>query len=295
MMLLDHLRTFKTWISPSAGGPARRENSLRFHLAAGVAALLAFVLGFVMLFPVDILKHRVETALRQQTGIAVSVELSGLRLPLGISATSVTIPLEGAIRPLRLERVRVDAGLGTLWGNPSATFTARFQGGELEGSLSQDGISLRGEGIGLGGILADSAIARLQGNLSGTVDLTLAEGGSGSVQFDAGGLALLGLEGLGLAEKHTVGDLHAAGVVEKGVLRLTELETKGGEIELRGQGTVMLQTPARARLGLQLGLRPTDAMPAAARELLTLSGKRPDRDGFYAMRVGGTIAAPQVR
>lgn len=295
MMVLERLKARYIRFFSAGGAAPRRENSMRFHFAAGAAALAAFVLAFLLLFPVDILKERVETVLRQQTGIPVSVELSGLRLPLGIAARAVTVPLEGMFNPLRFERVRVDAGAGTLWGSPSASFSARFQGGELEGQLSPEGVNLLGGGIGLGGILTDASPARLQGDLSTQVDLALGDGWEGSVRIDVRGLALLGLEGLGLAEKHLIGDLHATAAVEKGVLRLTALESTGGEIELRGQGTVMLQSPDRARLGLQLGFRPTDQMPAAARELLTLSGKRPDRDGFYTVRVSGTIASPQLR
>ena len=116
------------------------------------------------------------------------------------------------------------------------------------------------------------------------------------VQLQLSSLRLSGLDAFGVTDGLNLGKLNCKGVLQGRNLQFEPLTVGGGVLELTGKGTIIIgATPRESRIASSMQLRPAESLPEMFRELLTLSGKKPDPQGWYNFRVNGRLDAPTFR
>lgn len=278
----------------SAGGRAA---------AIGLACALLTAFFFVVRFPVDRFRGALVGPLGAATGAEVAI--GGLSARPGIGGlTLVAAPLSlvwpGGTR-VAFERAALRPAWSLSWlrGRPALQLSLRAPSGRLDGTLwpadplAFDGeladvalatlppeLLALGEGLALTGELdADVSLAQRDGRLAGELELSVADG-----SFSAPGAPVAipfeTLEGsLGFGD---------TGAVEVRALRLEGPMLSGeasGEI---GAGPYLQEAP----LTLTGELRATDP---SLRGLLEPLGLTPDAQGRVKLRIGGSLAAPEIR
>jgi len=280
--------------------PRRGDKFLLWALLAFLAAVLAGFLIFLPLAPlVDQQLQRVE----RQTGLQVQASPARLGLPPGVVFDRLEIVTANAdYPPLVFEELKLQPVWGTLVGsNPGVTLVARLFGGDLQGSFRRDGEGdVRLSGAQLADLpLSPQLAMRLQfkgGDLDWQGQLPPTGEHTGKLSLQVAELQLSGLAALGAGrDLLRGGKLELTASSRGNTLQVESLNLSGGELEIAGNGTLVLgTTPASSRLSLRLTLRPTPELDSNLRDLLGLLSQ-PARDGSISLRLTGSLAAPQMR
>ena len=78
-------------------------------------------------------------------------------------------------------------------------------------------------------------------------------------------------------------------------MRITSLAAKGGDLDLNGEGTLLIgRTAATSRITLALQVRTGPNADPSIASLLELAGK-PRPDGYYPLKLTGTLAKPILK
>ena len=298
-----------------------------------IVCLLVFA---AITFPYDKLKDRVvasfnaqqrETNGKQELQIDEmhGYWLSGVKVS-GARLTTVSTDPDKPPARLVIDEATVRYGIwSSLVGNTDMTFDVYAFGGEASGTYEVKGkgdkiVDVTLDGVDLSEMdpvtqLLDGT--PIHGKLSGTVRLTMPEGkaskGSGSVSLDIKDVAVgdakkkvMGLPPL------SVGLLSIAADAKDGVLKLTKLSAGGKDLELQGDGRIVMRELAtdslcEAQIRVKISdayknkddmtksvfvgngpLPPlVDATPAVSR------AKRPD--GFFVWNVRGPLGHPDFQ
>ena len=113
---------------------------------------------------------------------------------------------------------------------------------------------------------------------------------SGKVEFD---IKSLTINSPGAGPAINLGDTRATLELEKGVLTIVELKSKGGDLSVEGTGTVRL---AQDLMSSPLAMRLSIVPAAHARQKLQfLLGMLPHPPGISPYVLKGTIGAPGVQ
>jgi type II secretion system protein N len=222
--------------------------------------------------------------------------------------------------------------LGLLVGNKDVSFRLDAFGGVIKGSVEDSGknreIDVTFEDVDLGSIpvIAANVGFPLAGKLVGTLKLALPESKASKAN---GNLALEVKDMAAGTEKELtvktpmgpftlprlkVGQLTINGDAKDGQLKLAKLAASGGDVDVNGDGKVQLRdNAADAHLEANLKFRINDTYKNKSDTTKLLFGSGPTgkdkpmmdldpkmskaktADGFYALRVGGTLAKPDVQ
>ncbi len=218
--------------------------------------------------------------------------------------------------------------LGLLVGNKNVTFSVEAFDGAAEGSFADSGkaraIDLTFDGMDLAHVatITESAGFPLAGRLYGTLKLDLPEGkaskANGTIDLevremfagDDKGLTIKTQLGPFTLPRLKIGHFVIAGEAKDGVLKLSKIGASGGDVDVVGDGRVQLReraTDAHLDVNLKFKINDTYRMKDDKTQLLfgTPDGKQkpmiemtPDMaraktaDGYYALRIGGTLAKP---
>jgi len=222
--------------------------------------------------------------------------------------------------------------LGLLVGNKDVSFRLDAFGGAVKGNFEDSGksreIEVTFEDVELSGIpnIAANVGFPLGGKLGGTLKLALPEGkatkANGTMALEVKDMAA-GTEkeltiktpmGPFTLPRIRIGQLTLTGEAKDGQLKLSKLSASGGDVDLNGEGKVQLRdNAAEAHLDANLKFRINDGYKNKSDTTKLLFGNGPtgkDKpmmdldpkmskaktpDGFYGLRVGGTLAKPDVQ
>jgi type II secretion system protein N len=221
--------------------------------------------------------------------------------------------------------------LGLLVGNKDISFRVDAFDGTIKGTYEDTGktrdIDITFDGVDVGRI--DSVAANvgfpLEGKLFGTIKLNLPEGkaskGNGNIALEvrdmnAGTAKELTVKtpmGPFTLPRLKVGNFNVNGEAKDGVLKLTKIAASGGDVDVNGDGKVQMREVATdAHLDVNLKFKINDsyrtkndktkllfgAPGSKEKPMLEMDpkmGRAKTSDGFYGLRVGGTLAKPDVQ
>ncbi len=274
---------------------------LRWGLLCLALFMASFYLSLWFFFPVEALQRRLLQEGTRQTGLQLEGGRARLLFPLGLQLDLRVFPDPPLLAPVELQQLRLTPDwLSLLSPDPALVARSQVSSGRLSLQASRQGdVALQLRGVELAGLQLAEADYRLRGTLNGDLkaeQLSAALTGSGNFQLRLQQAELTGLQRLGLPDELALGEVLVGGILNQRDLTLERLAVSGGVLELSGEGQLRLgPTPQQTRLNLNLLLRPTPATPAALRDLLSLTGATPAADGSYPLRLGGTLALPQLR
>lgn len=221
--------------------------------------------------------------------------------------------------------------LGLLVGNKDVSFRIDAFDGTIKGNFEDTGkardIDITFDGVDVGRIDAIAANIGfpLDGKLFGTIKLNLPEGkaskGNGSIaleikEMNAGNQKELTIKtpmGPFTLPRLKVGNLNVNGEAKDGVLKLSKVAASGGDVDVSGDGKVQMREVATdAHLDVNLKFKINDgyrskndktkllfgAPGSKDKPMLEMDpkmGRAKSADGFYALRVSGTLGKPDVQ
>ena len=272
-------------------------NSPRALAVAGiVVTLISCLCGFALFFPAESLRPRLE-AEGAKRGLRLTIKDLATTFPFGLALQGVGIngngPESGGVK---VERLTLNpAWSRLLLGQVAFDYDAALLGGRISGVMQRPGpLTLQGNGLSWQGVLP--------GLSGGTL---VAEGCGGELSAFAPAAAsdplLLALdceavrvEGLlGAKVPLLLGRLTVKGSGKGKDLRLTTLAASGGQLDIAGNGTLLVNAPlGRSLLNLNLTLRGNAALDPTLAELLA-AFLPPASDGTSRLRLTGTLDSPQ--
>ncbi|MCL2778549.1 MAG: type II secretion system protein GspN [Polyangiaceae bacterium] len=233
---------------------------------------------------------------------------------------------------IALDEVRVRFSLlPLLIGNKSVHFTVDAFDGKIKGSWDDSGkaraVDVTFDGVDIGKLDAIAANLGfpLGGRLFGTLTFELPEGkaskANGSINIEVrdmvagNGTELTVKTPLGpfTLPQLKVGTFTVAGEAKDGVLKLSKIGASGGDVDITGEGRVQLRDVATdAHLDVNLKIKVLDGYRNKNDKTKTLFGapgskdkpmlemdakiaRSKSADGYYTMRVGGTLGRPDVQ
>jgi type II secretion system protein N len=219
--------------------------------------------------------------------------------------------------------------LGLLVGNKDVSFKIEAFDGTIVGTFEDTGkqreIDMTFDAVDIGRVdtIAANVGFPLDGKLFGTIKLTLPEAskGNGNIGLEVrdmnAGTAkeLLVKTPMGpfSLPRLKVGNFTVNGEAKDGVLKVSKIAAAGGDVDVNGEGKVQLREVATdAHLDVNLKFKINDsyrskndktkllfgAPGAKEKPLLEMDpkmGRSKTSDGFYGLRVGGTLAKPDVQ
>jgi type II secretion system protein N len=305
------------------------------YLAYPVFYLIAFVVCTSLTFPYSVLKRRIvasfNDAQRSSGGMReiqiASVSgyfLTGVRMK-GVTVTSASTEAGKAPTKMTIDEATVRyAVLPALFGGSRVDFTVHAFGGVATGSYStsddERSLEVSLESIDLAKVspLAGLLGAPVDGKLGGSAHFRMPGGrfakASGQVALEAKGLAV----GDGKAKvmdvlpmpRAEVGTLALTADAKDGALRITKFGATGKDIDVSGDGRVMLRDePVDSKADLTLKYRISDgyrgrsditksifgAPGTVGQGLIDLDPKSRQAkraDGFFAWAVSGPLSHP---
>ncbi|MCL2725208.1 MAG: type II secretion system protein GspN [Polyangiaceae bacterium] len=321
-----------------------KERLRRFAPKAGYPVFYLFCLLVFLswTFPYDALKERIVTTFNAQQHASQSPqelsidELDSWFFP-GIRAKGVRLvspsndPQKRAVEIMfDVVRLRVSL-LPLLVGTKNVSFSIdAFDGsakGNFEDSSKARVVDVTFDGVDISKVDAIAANIGfpLEGKLSGTLKLDLPEGkaskGNGNVNLEihdmvAGNAKELTIKmptGPVSLPRLKVGTFTATGEAKDGVLRLSKIGASGGDVDVTGDGRVLLRDIATdAHLDVSLKLKINDSYRSKDEKTKSLFGtpgsndkpliemdpkvaRSKTADGYYSLRVGGTLGRPDVQ
>jgi len=227
-------------------------------------------------------------------------------------------------------RARISV-LGLLVGNRDVSFKIEAFDGTVSGTFGDNGkqrdIELEFDGVDMARIeaIAQNIGFPLEGRLNGTLKLDLPEGkaskGNGTIALEvremfAGTAKELTVKtplGPFTLPRLKVGTFSVAGEAKEGVLKVTKIGATGGDVDVQGDGRVQLREVATdAHLDVGLKFKVNDAYRSKNDKTKLLfgtpggkdkpmlemdpnMGRAKTPDGYYQLRVSGTLAKPDVK
>jgi type II secretion system protein N len=233
---------------------------------------------------------------------------------------------------IRIDEARARISLlGLLVGNKDVSFRIDAFDGTIKGSFEDSGkernVEVTFEGVDMSKIDAIAANIGfpVDGKLFGTLKLQLPEGkaskGNGTVALEirdmfAGNAKELTVKtplGPFTLPRLKVGNFDVSGEAKDGILKITKVGAQGGDVDVNGDGRVQLREVATdAHLEVALKFKINDGYRTKSDKTKLLFGapgskekpmlemdprmaKSKTADGYYGLKIGGTLAKPDVQ
>jgi type II secretion system protein N len=297
--------------------------------------ILCLAIFLPLTFPYDKLKERIvagfnadQRAANGQQELQVDEMhgywLSGVRMK---GVRLLTLPTEPGKPPSKVEIEEASARYGilsALIGHSNLGFHVNAFGGEASGSYDVSGskksVDVTLDSVGIGDIdpIVQLVGLPLQGRLSGTIRLEMPEGkaskGNGAVALEIKDVSVgdgkAKLKGALALPRIEVGSVTLSGEAKDGTLKIQKLVAGGKDVELQGEGRVMMRELATESLcDAQIRFKINDAYRNKSDITKSLFGapgstipplfeldpkvKQSKRaDGFYAWAMRGSLGRP---
>jgi len=268
---------------------------LKFYLGALALLLVGFIAGFYLFFPTSVLQQRLEAEIAGRTPMDVRIKSVSLLFPPGLQAKGIRLTNSSPATEFTIEQIRLAPLWSTMIGkNPGLTFNSTIMGGQVAGNLRKDG-SLAANlqnltfSTPVGGALPIQLDGRLaKGSFVGALPLQSAAQTSLTLGFEQ--MRISGLAALGLTDDTlALGTVTLSGSGRGNALKIDRLSASGDNLEVTGDGTVMLAEPLdRSRLNLNLVLRPGQQLDRTLADLLELFGQA-EPNGSFRLRLTGSL------
>jgi type II secretion system protein N len=140
----------------------------------------------------------------------------------------------------------------------------------------------------------------VRGRVDGTVSVVgdaRSPAAAGTIALKVPGFALEGIKvnGYGVPDLH-FSDVHLDGTVKNGRLEVTELVGRGQEVDVTGEGNVLLREPIEASvLSLDVTVTPVAGAPKGYDVVVGMLPGTSGAGGARRMNVIGTLARPKLR
>jgi len=270
----------------------------RSRLVMAALFLFAALCGFWLAFPAETILQQLRREVYRESGLVLTAQTVEFTFPFTLRLETCRIAPVPQLEQIEAERIEVSpAWRGLLTGDPGVVLQLAGWGGTVHGVLSRDGnlefelqqVELEHLGTLPGGYQLQG---RFAGNASG--NLRSREGVSWDLQL--AGLQLNGLQALGISEPLSLGEGRANGSFQGQTLKVEGMTLGGGSLEATGNGNLILgSAPSSSRVAATLQLRASESAPPLIVDLLSLSGKSPDPQGWYVLRLSGRLDAPTLR
>ncbi len=279
----------------------------------------SFVLFLYWMFPYDILKDRVASAIEAPLGGSVEVSIGGIEpyyfTGVEISNLKLVSRVNGEARPVAdFGKVRARASLfSLLFGSPNISFLVRSGKGEISGSGRQTDegldISLDFDDFDIQSLKALESRygVKLSGKVQGSVELKIDKvrpvrtGGKVDLSFDDFKLAQsqLNIGGAGIPLPETAitkgRDSRLKLTIDKGAVSVDEFRLAGGDLGLDLKGKVFLSTVlSNYRLNLTGSFAISDKLGQAI-PFLFMAEKQKQADGSYPLTITGRLSEPAIK
>lgn len=290
-------------IGAGVNGKGRSRGRLAFSLAAVLILAIAFFGTLLIFFPEQPLRDRIERTLSRQSGEEVTIGGLALIPPVGLRLTNIGWQPGNPDWPaVTVDTVRISPLWTTIVsGDSGAAIQATASPGTLEGRVTQNGnleaafagivlhslfpadFNYLPEGIGGGHIKGSRML--LPDKRQAAFDLVIDQ------------LAVNGLESLGASSgRLALGRMSVRGEVRGQTLDIQELRNSAGDVQVDGKAVLLLgSSPRLSRITARIDITPGPNLDPMLRDLLPLSGIKPDSQGTYRFRIGGTLAQPVLR
>lgn len=268
---------------------------LKFYLGVPVLLLVGFIAGFYLFFPTSVLQQRLEAEIAGRTPMDVRIGSVSLLFPPGLRANGVRLTNGSPPTEFTIDQVKLSPLWRTLIGkNPGIVFDSTVLGGQVAGNLRKDGsLSANLQNLTfsapVGGALPIQLTGQLgKGDFSGALPLQSAAQTTLALGFEQ--MRVSGLAALGLTDDTLpLGTVTLTGSGRGNALKIDRLSASGGNLEVTGDGTVMLAEPLdRSRLNLNLVLRPGRQLDTTLADLLQLFAQA-EPDGSFRLRLTGSL------
>lgn len=260
------------------------------------------------------------------SSFVTGVKAKGVRL--------ISPPAEAGKAPsvLTIDEARARISLlGLIAGNKNVSFKIDAFDGVIKGAFEDSGkardIEMNFDGVDVGRIdlVAANVGFPLDGRLVGAIKLAMPEGkaskANGTIELEvkdlnAGNTKELTLKtplGPFTLPRLKIGTFTITGEAKDGVLKITKISASGGDVDVSGDGKIQLREVANdGHLDVNLKFKINDAYRNKNDKTKLLFGapgskekpmlemdpkmaKAKGSDGFYTLRVGGTLGKPDVR
>lgn len=274
---------------------------LKFYLGALALLLFGFIAGFYLFFPTSILQQRLEAEIASRTPMDVRIKSVSLLFPPGLQARDLHLTGGSPPTEFTVDQISLSPLWRTLVGkNPGLAFHSNVLGGQVAGNLRKDGsLSANLQSLTfsapVGGPLPIQLAGRLgKGDFQGALPLQSAAQTSISLALEQ--IRVSGLAALGLSEDTLVlGTVVLNGSGRGNALKIDRLSASGGNLEVTGDGTVMLAEPLdRSRLNLNLVLRPGQQLDKTLADLLEVFAQA-QPDGTFRLRLTGSLRSVTIQ
>ena len=287
----------------ASGTPAARKPHNLYRVAGLGLFLLGLLCSFYLAFPDAVLRQRLVHELEARLPIQVDLAEAGLRPLLTLAGKQATISLSRQPGVLfHIESFNIDPKwISLLTGNPGLEGELRSATGELSFDWQRNGpLALTGSDLPFDIPLKTSPPMRFAGTLTmgevaTTVPLQRATESRVDITLDqitVQGLAALTSDAAGFHLGRISLQMTGRGTS----FSIKKLEARGGDLEVTGEGTLMLMTanPQNSRLNLNLTVRAGNQADPTLASLLELVGTQ-QSDGSRKLRLTGTLAKPVIR
>lgn len=279
----------------------------------------SFFLFLYWMFPYEILKDRVSSAIEEPFGRQIEVSIGEIEpyyfTGLVIKNMKLTSRVDGEVRPLaEFDKVRARASVfSLLFGNASFSFLIRAGKGEIGGSVRQTDVGFDIDvdlddfdvatikwlesqlGLKLSGKVGGNVTLKIDRSrpvrTSGKIDLGLDDFKLGASQMAIAGTTMPIPEmtitkGRGSRLKLTI---------DKGAVSVDEFRLADGDIAVDLKGKIFLSTVlSNYRLNLTGSFRVSDKLSEAV-PILFMAEKQRQPDGSYPVTITGRITEPSIR
>jgi len=288
-----------------------------------IAYLVLFVFSFILflywMFPYEMLKDRVASAIERPFGGTVEVSIGKMEpyYFTGFIITNLKLIDRSQEEPkplVEIQRVRARASLfSLLLGNPSFTFLIRSQKGEIAGSARQieEGFDLDVDvdGFDVGAIkwLESRFGIKLTGEVGGSVvlkvDRTRPARTTGKIDLSLDDFKIVSSQITLMGSNIPLPDLVITKgrgsriklVIDKGTVSVDEFRLAEGDFSFDLKGKVFLSTVlANYRLNLNGSFRVSDKLNEAV-PILFMVEKQKQQDGSYPLSITGRVSEPSIK
>lgn len=273
----------------------------RLFLLCLLLFLVSAVLSFGWFFPAEVVQRNLIGRASQLAGLNMQGSHAAMVFPLGLKLDLYVEPEVEQLNGIEIRDLKITPSWTSLvTGHPALSLDGTVAQGGVKVLAARDGsVDLRMRQVRLAPLQRRDNDYLLGGRLSGSLQSDNAAAGiagKGAFSIELLDASVDGLQMLGLPSGFDLGRIQLAGKFNQRRVSIERIVASEGLLEVDGGGTILVGvTPDRTRLNLNMRLRPGPSTPESVRELIKLSGARPTTDGSYLLRLGGTLANPQVR
>lgn len=294
------LNVFRRRNSKAAKAP--RQTGGRWYLAGLALFLGGFFISFYLAFPNQTLQQRLTAELDRHLPGQVALGDLELKPLFTLQTSSLTVRLPATGAELNFDQARFSPlWRGLLGGDPGIGGQLQKNDGQLNFDWQRSGV-LQANGEDLAFELPLSKTAELSlsvrlvaGEVTTAAPLKKDSASRLKLTFDQ--VSISGLEAITASgESLQLGRLVLRSTGKGTTFTIDELRASGGELNVSGDGTLMLapSRPERSRINLNLSLQVTPQTDPTLAGLLELAGTKQE-DGSRKLRLTGTLAKPVIR